>query len=234
MNATDRVDPDVTGIAAAIAAPARARMLYCLVDGCARTSTELALLADVTPSTASVHLRRLAEQRLVRVHARGRHRYYSLEGATVAAALEALGVLAGGPRAAAAPEAPNPLRAARSCYDHIAGALGVSLYARLEALGWLAVGAKGRDGECDLTAGGARAFEALGIDVEAARTLRRRFAYACVDWTERRPHLGGALGAAVLDIALSKRWVMRERDSRALVVSGVGRREFLARFGLRV
>ncbi len=234
MTVTDRVEPDVTGIAAAIAAPARARMLYCLVDGRARTSTELALVADVTPSTASVHLQRLAEQRLVRVLARGRHRYYSLEGASVAAALEALSVLAGGPTAAAAPVAPNRLRAARSCYDHIAGALGVSLYARLEALGWLASGAKGREDECDLTASGARACEALGIDVEAARALRRRLGYACMDWTERQPHLGGALGAALLEVALRKRWVIRERDSRVLVVTGTGRRELVARFGLRV
>src|SRR5438128_6428566 len=108
-------DPDaaVAPIAAAIGQPARARMLYCLVDGRARTSTELAIVADVTPSTASVHLHRLKAQRLVRVFAQGKHRYYGLEGANVAAVLEALSVLAGGSRDAFEPNTPNRLRAAR-------------------------------------------------------------------------------------------------------------------------
>src|SRR5271156_3919676 len=131
-------DPDaaVAPIAAAIGEPARARMLYCLVDGRARTSTELAVVADVTPSTASVHLQRLKARRLVKVFAQGKHRYYSLEGANVAAALEALSVLAGASRDAFVPNTPNRLRAARTCYDHIAGTLGVLLHDRLQALEW--------------------------------------------------------------------------------------------------
>src|SRR6266516_1540222 len=179
-------DEAASGIAAAIGEPARARMLYCLSDGHARTSTELAVVANVTPSTASVHLQRLKTQRLVKVFAQGKHRYYSLEGVHVAAALEALSVLAGGSRDAFVPNTPHRLRAARTCYDHIAGTLGVSLYDRFKALGWLS-GGLGADNAYDLTPDGAKAFEALGIDIEATRTLRRRFAYACVDWSERRP-----------------------------------------------
>src|SRR5580704_3935742 len=120
-------DPDaaVCRIAAAIGEPARARMLYCLVDGRARTSTELAMVAEVTPSTASVHLQRLKTQCLVKVLAQGKHRYYSLVGENVAVALEALSVLAGGSCKSFVPNAPNRLRAARTCYDHIAGTLGV-------------------------------------------------------------------------------------------------------------
>src|ERR1700722_13381521 len=128
MNVANDADGAVSRIAAAIGERARARMLYCLVDGRARTSTELAMVAQVTPSTASVHLQRLKMQRLVKVVAQGKHRYYSLESANVAAALEALSVLAGGEREAFVPNAPNRLRAARTCYDHIAGALGVALH----------------------------------------------------------------------------------------------------------
>ncbi|MGC2506533.1 MAG: helix-turn-helix transcriptional regulator, partial [Candidatus Acidiferrales bacterium] len=133
----EALDANVSSIAAAIGEPARARMLYCLTDGRARTSTELAVVADISPSTASAHLQRLLTERLVKVFAQGKHRYYSLERADVAAALEALSVLAGGSCAAFVPNTPNGLRAARRCYDHIAGALGVSLHDRFRAMGWL-------------------------------------------------------------------------------------------------
>jgi hypothetical protein len=149
----------------------------------------------------------------------------------VAAALEALSVLAGESRAAFVSTTPNPLRAARTCYDHIAGTLGVSLHDRFKALGWLSKGS-GTDTPYDLTRAGAGAIEALGIDVEATRALRRRFAYACLDWSERRPHLGGALGAAILTVALKKRWVNQDLDSRVLTVTRVGRRDMQALFGI--
>ncbi len=191
MNVEDHADAAVSKIAAAIGEPARARMLYCLIDGRARTSTELAMVADVTPSTASVHLQRLKTQRLVAVIAQGKHRYYSLEGANVAAALEALSVLAGRSRDVFVPNTPNGLRAARTCYDHIAGTLGVSLHDRFRSKGWLS-GGSGANNAYELTRSGTKAFEDLGIDVAAIRALRRRFAFACVDWSERRPHIGGA------------------------------------------
>ena len=224
-------DHAAAGIAAAIGEPARARMLYCLSDGRARTGTELAMVADVTPSTASVHLQRLKAQRLVKVFAQGKHRYYSLEGANVAAALEALSVLAGGSRDAFVPNTPNYLRAARTCYDHIAGRLGVSLHDCFTARGWMSGGSRA-DQAYEVTPRGANAFKVLGIDVEAVRTLRRRFAYGCLDWSERRPHVGGAIGAALLNVALKRKWVIQDLDTRALTVTGVGRREMLSRFGL--
>jgi DNA-binding transcriptional ArsR family regulator len=233
MNVEDRADAAVARIAAAIGEPSRARMLYCLMDGRARTSTELAIVADVTPSTTSVHLQRLKAQRLVKVFAQGKHRYYGLEGADVAVALEALSLLTGGARDAFVPNTPNWLRAARTCYDHIAGTLGVSLRDRFRALGWLS-GGSGAENVFDLTPHGAKAFEDLGIDVEATRKLRRRFAYACVDWSERRPHVGGAVGAAMLNLALKRKWVIQDLDSRALTITRVGRREMLTRFGLHI
>jgi DNA-binding transcriptional ArsR family regulator len=231
MNVEGDADAAVSKIAAAIGERSRARMLYCLLDGRARTSTELAIVAEVTPSTASVHLQRLKTQRLVKVFAQGKHRYYSLEGANVAAALEALSVLAGGAREAFVPNTPNRLRAARTCYDHIAGTLGVALHDHIRAMGWLSGGA-GADDDYELTRSGTKAFEALGIDVEATRTLRRRFAYACVDWSERRPHLGGAVGAALLSVAIKRKWVIQELDNRALAITTVGLREMRERFRL--
>ncbi|HEY1468906.1 MAG TPA: helix-turn-helix transcriptional regulator [Candidatus Acidoferrum sp.] len=233
MSVERHEDAEVCRIAAAIGEPARARMLYCLVDGRARTSTELAIVGGVTPSTASVHLQRLKTQRLVKVLAQGKHRYYSLDGAAVATALEALSVLAGGSRDVFVPNTPDRLRAARTCYDHLAGTLGVSLHDRFTALRWLNAGSSA-DNTYNLTPGGEKGFAALGIDIEATRALRRRFAYACVDWSERRPHVGGALAAAFLSAALKRKWVVPDLDSRALGITSVGRREMLARFGLRV
>jgi DNA-binding transcriptional ArsR family regulator len=229
MNAQPEIA--VSSIAAAIGEPARARMLYCLMDGHARTSTELAVVAGVSPSTASVHLNRLKARRLVKLVAQGKHRYYSLRSAHVAAALEALSVVAGGARDEFEPTAPHRLRAARTCYDHIAGAVGVSLHDRLIALAWLSA-RSGDDDGYDVTPRGAKAFESLGIDLEATRALRRRFACPCLGWSEWRPHLGGALGAALLTVALKRHWMTQDLDSRALTVTKVGRREMQNRFGV--
>jgi DNA-binding transcriptional ArsR family regulator len=219
-------------IAAAIGEPARARILYCLMDGRARTSTELTVVAEVSPSTASAHLSRLKASDLVTVLVQGKHRYYSLHGPEVAQLLEGLSVLAGMRRNKFVPTTPSRLCAARTCYDHMAGSLAVGLHDRLKALGWLStVRVNGEQGY-ELTAAGTKAIQAMGIDLEATQKLRRRFACACLDWSERRPHVGGALGAALLTLALRKRWVTQELDSRALAVTSSGRREMLARFGL--
>ena len=234
MNVEEHVDLAVSRIAAAIGEPARARMLYCLVDGHARTSTELAMVAEVSPSTTSVHLNRLKTEHLVKVFVQGKHRYYSLQGPDVARALEGLSVLAGVSRGQFVPKTPSRLRAARTCYDHIAGTLGVALHDRFQALGWLSAVSKGSHNAYDLTLDGSKALEALGIDLEAARALRRRFACACLDWSERRPHIGGALGAALLKVVLKRKWVLQDLDSRALSVTSLGRREMLTRFGLHV
>ena len=234
MNVHPDADAAVSRIAAAIGEPARVRMLYCLMDGRARTSTELAIVAEVGTSTASVHLNRLKTERLVKVLVQGKHRYYSLEGPNVASALEGLSVLAGGSPDRFVPNTPSRLCAARTCYDHMAGTLGVSLHDRFETLGWLSAGSAGNGNAYDLTPAGTKAFAALGIDLDATRALRRRFACACLDWSERRPHVGGALGAALLKAALKRKWVTQDLESRALGITSLGRREMLARFGLRV
>jgi DNA-binding transcriptional ArsR family regulator len=238
MNVAALPRPDanlaLSRIASAIGEPARARMLSSLLDGHARTSTELAVVGEVSPSTASVHLSRLKAENLIKVLVQGKHRYYSLQGAEVASALEALSVLAGNPRARFVPNTPNHLRAARTCYDHIAGTLGVALHDRIKTLGWLTSRPTDSADAYDLSEKGANAFVALGVDVVAARTLRRRFAFACLDWSERRSHLGGAIGAALLTIALKRKWLTPHLDSRALHLTSHGRRELQARFGLHI
>ena len=205
------------------------------MDGRARTATELAAIAGVTPSTASVHLQRLKSVQLVKVLEQGKCRYYSLHGVDVGAALESLSVLAGASRPAFTPSTPGPLRFARTCYDHMAGAAGVALHDRFTALRWITLDNardKARKDAYTLTPEGNSALASLGIDVDVTHNLRRRFAYACLDWSERRPHIGGALGAAVLHVALKKRWVTQQLDSRILTVTATGRREMHARFGL--
>ncbi|HEU0252768.1 MAG TPA: helix-turn-helix domain-containing protein [Pyrinomonadaceae bacterium] len=227
-------DVAVARIAAAIGEPARARMLFCLMDGHARTSTELAIVAEVATSTASTHLNRLKTERLVRVITQGKHRFYSLDGPKVARVLEGLTVLVDQPHQKFVPNTPTRLREARVCYDHLAGHLGVLLHDRLKQLKWLAQSANDEDNSYELTRAGVSGFEALGVDVEELRRLRRRFAYACLDWSERRPHIGGAMGAALLKVARKRRWVTQDLDSRAIRVTNVGRRELLAIFDLVV
>ena len=170
---------------------------------------------------------------MITIQTQGKHHLYRLAGPDVASALEGLSVLAGGSHDKLI-RTPTCLRAARTCYDHMAGTLGVSLHDRFVALGWISAARTTSGSAYDLTASGTEAFVALGIDLEETRKLRRRFASACLDWSERRPHIGGALGAAVLRIALRRKWVVRDLDSRALFVTRIGRSELLNRFGVQV
>jgi len=233
MDVEDDEDTAVSKIAAAIGEPARARMLYCLLDGHSRTSTELSVVAEVSPSTASVHLIRLKTAHLVKVLVQGKHRFYSLEGPKVAGALEALSIIAGGSREEFVANTPSRLVLARTCYDHMAGKLGVLLQRRFKEMGWLSISSR-KGKSCDLSIDGVKGFGSLGIDLEETRAARRRFAYECLDWSERQPHLAGALGAALLRIARKRKWVVEDLDSRALSVTGLGRREMLTRFGVRI
>lgn len=222
-------DIGVSQVAAAIAEPARTKILCSLMDGHARTSTELAAVAEVSASTASAHLAKLKDLSLVRLHVQGRHRYYSLADQRVAQALEALMVIGQNAAPSFKPHTPDRLQFARTCYDHMAGTLAVLLHDRLLEAGWLV--------ETDervyrLSESGKALFEGLGIEVQDLSNLRRKFACPCLDWSMRRPHLAGALGAAVLQCVIRRGWVTQDLDSRALGVTAKGRKAFAARFGV--
>jgi DNA-binding transcriptional ArsR family regulator len=232
MNA-ETAEVALSRLAAAIAEPARARMLCALMDGHARTHTELAMVAQVSPSTASVHLSRLKSQHLVEVLAQGRHRYFRLGSTQVNAVLESLMILGGSAAKPFAPSTPSRLRWARTCYDHMAGTLAVRWHERMLAERWLIAESQVR-GRYALTEKGADQLSSLGIVVPPLRAERRRIACVCVDWSERRPHVGGAVGAALLSAVQRLKWVARDGESRALRVTAVGEREFLRRFGISI
>lgn len=227
----EHADRLVAQAAAAIAEPARARMLCSLMDGIARTGTELAAIAEVSASTASVHLAKLKDQHLVKVMAQGRHRYYSIGDARVAQALEALMVLAGSRPKPFVPRTPPRLREARTCYDHMAGTLAVALHDALFAAGWLKH-RRGEEDDYELTPAGEHGLAALDLDLAELRKRRRRFACACLDWSERRPHLGGAVGAALLDTMLRMKWAIKDEDGRGLRVTPRGKEALARRFGV--
>jgi DNA-binding transcriptional ArsR family regulator len=191
-----------------------------LMDGTRRPAGELARAAGVSPSTASEHLNVLVDAGLLTCRTNGRHRYYALAGQEVASALEALGMLAhatpvSGYRRNRQAEY---LATARFCYDHLAGRLGTRLTDAWVRSGWLA----GRD-ELTLTDAGAVGLREVGVDVDGAVTARRATTRACPDWTERRPHLAGALGSAVGTRFLDAGWVVRHRSGRGLDVTVAGR-----------
>ena len=230
--AENRLEP-MSEIASAIGEPARARILMCLMDGQARSSTELAVIARVGPSTASAHLHRLQGSGLITVLQQGKHRYYSLRGPDVAAMLEHMSVLAGEVKRRPGITAKDRLRAARSCYDHFAGVIGVALHDRFTEMQWLVEAASEHGEGYELSPEGVKVFGDLGIDLDAVRARHRRFARGCLDWSERRFHLGGALGAALLTLARKRKWVFQELDSRILRVTDLGWREIFTRLGVR-
>ena len=232
MDVEDAADIAASDIAAAIGDPARARILYSLMDGHARTSTELSVVADVSPSTASGHLNRLKSARLVNVVVQGKHRYYNLAGLGVAEVLEGLVVLAGERRSAFIPRTPSRLRNARTCYDHLAGSVGVAIHDRFEELAWIVIEPAEKGGVYGVTSEGEAGFRALGIDMGATRRQRRRFACGCLDWSERRAHLAGAMGAALLEAALRQKWLRQELDCRAITVTSHGRSQFRRYLGI--
>jgi len=214
-------DVHVASMASAIGEPRRARMLCCLMDNRAKTATELAAIAGISASTASSHLRSLLELKLLAVQSQGRHRYFRLAGPAVAKALESLGVLAGDPQPVHIARTPRRLRFGRTCYDHIAGTVGVAIHDAFFTRCWLSP-----DGsEYAVTARGQQELGQWGIDIAAVQSARRRVAYGCLDWSERRPHLAGALGAAVLELLVRRKWLTQEVGGRGLILTSSGQRQ---------
>jgi DNA-binding transcriptional ArsR family regulator len=211
----------LASVAGLIADPARAAMLTALLDERSRSAGELALAANVSAQSASMHLAQLLEGGMLVVTREGRHRFYRIARPEVAHAIEALGAISTAGRYL--PSGANQaLCSARTCYDHLAGAFGVRLTEALEGKGMLA--AKGRR-EFDVTPRGEQLLASWSIDVGELRSARRSFARRCLDWTERRDHLAGAVGAAICQRFLETKWIRRDRHSRAIHVSAEGERE---------
>ena len=205
----------------------RIRMLQLLMEGRALTAKELAYGARVEPATATAHLRRLLEGGLVAVKLQGRHKYFRPASPLVAELMELLMVLAPDRKMKApSPRVEEPLRRGRMCYDHLAGELGIGITEGLVKQGILRKEAD----SFSVTRRGTAWFTELGIDVETARALRRKFAATCLDWSERRDHLGGALGAALAERLVDLGWIARKRNSRAVTVTEAGRRRLAEHF----
>ena len=226
-------------IAALAGDPARAGMLHALLDGRALTASELAHAVGITPQTASGHLARLTAAGLLTVAQQGRHRYHRLASPTVAQMMESIMQVAAEAPAPLRPVRTGPrdaaLRAARTCYDHLAGRLGVALTDALVEGGRMELAADGGM----VTEAGLALLGGIGIDTDAllaraAQPSSRLLCRPCLDWSERRPHLAGAVGAALCAHFLAENWIRRIKGSRAVAVTPKGERRFHEAFGLRL
>jgi DNA-binding transcriptional ArsR family regulator len=221
--------PPIAEIAALVANPGRANMLAALLDGRALTAGDLAFAAHVSPQTASGNLARMTAARLLIVERKGRHAWYRLASPLVGRMIEAMMAVAADTPARRRPwRGEEALRTARTCYDHLAGRLGVALADALTARGCIVLG---EDGGV-VTATGGEFLSAFGVDLAAAGATRRVYCRPCLDWSERRPHLAGFIGAAVASRCFELGWVRRLPDTRAVAIAPEGRRGFAQRFGL--
>jgi DNA-binding transcriptional ArsR family regulator len=220
---------NLAAIAALMADPTRSQFLLQLLDGRALPAGELARFARVAPSTASSHLTRLVEGGLLCVHKQGRHRYYRLAGPEVGHVLETLATIAPPQPVCSLREAETgkAIRFARTCYDHLAGKLGVGLARAMLEQGWLVAG----ENNFAPTPGGEDRFVAFGIDLASLRKQRRAFAPCCLDWSERRHHVAGALGAALATRLVEMDWLRRQPGTRALQLTAAGRVGLADTFG---
>ena len=220
---------NIAEVAALVGDPSRANMLAAMFDGRALTAGELAETAGVSAATASGHLAKLMQGRLVTVAVQGRHRYFRLASSEVARMLEQIAVVAGDapPLPRATPRVPTQLREARTCYDHVAGRLGVAIADGLAARGAIILSAEAGV----LTEAGRALLEGLGMRLAAPAGSRRVLCRACLDWSERRPHLAGVVGTAILDRSLELGWVRRGAERRALTITPAGRRHFIKDLG---
>ncbi|MGE0006988.1 MAG: ArsR/SmtB family transcription factor [Parvibaculaceae bacterium] len=217
-------------VAALIGDPARANILQALADGRALTAGELAWHAGVSAQTTSGHLAKLAEARLIALEKQGRHRYFRLASPQVAEAMEALMLVAADGPKRHRPTGPRDeaLRAARTCYDHLAGRLAVALADRLSARKLIILS----DGAAAVTETGHRFFRDFGLDLEGDGKSTRPLCRTCLDWSERRSHLAGRLGAALCRKCLDLGWIRRGRDSRAVIFTPEGVEGFRDIFGI--
>ena len=227
---------DIPRIAALLADPARAMMLWTLMDGTLRPAGELAFAAKVSPQSASAHLAKLVDGGLLLSRPEGRHRYFGIASPEAAHLIESLASLAACVRPRTPPPPPLALSMpsgflkARTCYDHLAGELAVRILAAMCEAGWLG----GPEREFEVMPLGQRELAALGIDVEGLRAGRRAVARGCVDLTQRRPHLAGALGTALLALYVRERWIQRSQGSRLVRITPKGQAAFRRLWGVEI
>jgi DNA-binding transcriptional ArsR family regulator len=224
--------PLIAEIARLVGDPARAMMLTALLDGRALTATELAYAARITPQTASTHLAKLTEAGLLTPLRCGRHRYFRLASSKIVEMLDGIVAVALENRPRYRPLSPQAqeLSAVRICYVHLAGRLSVELTDFFTAHEYIVLS----DEVAEITTLGTRFLNEFGIDLSALGSSRGRFCRFCIDWTERRPHIAGAAGAALTKRYFDLGWIERIRHSRAVIVTSSGRRGFLETFGIEV
>jgi len=219
-------------VGALIGDPARANILAALIDGRAFTATELAGIAGVAPQTTSGHLAKLTKANLLALEKQGRHRYYRLASPLVGAMLESVMAVASiqlPARHSRPSRLDEAMRNARSCYDHIAGRLGVAVADALLARGYVRLGNDGGE----ISAAGERFFATFGADLKSSGS-RRPLCRPCLDWSERRWHLAGQAGAALYGRWLELKWIERRKETRALTVTAAGAHGFAETFGVRL
>jgi DNA-binding transcriptional ArsR family regulator len=220
---------DLATVGALVGDPARANILCALLGGRALTAKELAYAAHVSPQTTSGHLGKLTEARLIVPLQQGRFRYYRLAGPHVATMLESImNVAAMLPPRLRPPRMDPAMRTARLCYDHCAGLLGVGMADALQERGYIELSDDGGV----VTLPGSKFFLDFGMDMEALRKHRRIFCGPCLDWSERRPHLAGAVGAALASRLIALKWIERVRDTRTLKITASGDEGLRQLFGL--
>jgi DNA-binding transcriptional ArsR family regulator len=226
-------------IAALAGDPARAGMLHALMDGRALTASELAHVAGITPQTASGHLTRMATAGLLSVEKQGRHRYHRLSSPAVAQMMESIMQVASGPDPTRPPLTVGPkdaaLRTVRTCYDHLAGRLGVALADALVGGGHVELASDGGL----VTDAGIELLGRIGIDLNALSTRSggrsaRILCRPCLDWSERRPHIAGTIGAAMCAHSFGKDWIRRINGTRAVTITPKGQRIFREEFGVQL
>jgi DNA-binding transcriptional ArsR family regulator len=219
-------------IASLIGDPIRAKILWTLMDGRAYTATELAIQADTSRPNLSMHLRKLSEAELLSVEVQGRHRYYAFSRPEIAYALEAMANLLPAEKAVKKTPAPEmqPIAYCRHCYDHLAGKVGVLITESLVRQKFITH----RGTQFDVTAAGVEWFKQLNIDCAELQTQRRSFSRACLDWTERKHHLAGSLGAALLTTMLRSHWLRPVPHSRVMIVTGKGQKAMKELFKMEI
>jgi len=226
------IAPQLAELAGLIADPGRARILSRLMDGRAQTASELALLAGVTPQTASWHLSRLVQRALLKVERRGPRRLYRLATPLVAQMLEGMMTVAVTGPQASRPSAriDDQMRRARTCYDHLAGELGVAVTDALRERGYLVL----EQDAGELTAAGLAFLGGLGLDLRSPVRRRRALCRPCLDWSERLPHLAGRAGASIADLAFQRDWIRRRPQGRSVEITAAGLAAFKNLFGARI